>query len=187
MLFRKAAIHGDETPYRRLEEIFAFLVDSSKDVFARDSGLYFDIDNLLPCYLLLNFTNNRDAVHMNQYITLSPDGMRVTIVPWDYDKIFLKRKTSPLANHLFARYLHENPVFLEKAKERWTDLVNGQYSNEALMARIESYAEILAPYMDEEWRLLKPAGFDGGFADAIADLKDAVRNQLSFMDQVFLK
>ena len=181
------AMPGDETPYRQLEDVFTFLVNAPEEEFVRDSGRYFDMDNLIACYLLLNFTDNRDAVHMNQYIAFSPESKRVVVIPWDYDKIFLKRRTTLLANHLFNRYIREAPGFVGKATERWKALREGPYSDQMVAARIDGYAALLAPYMEEEWRLLQPAGFDGDFPEAIADLKNVVLKQLSLMDRAFWK
>lgn len=179
------ATPGDETPYREIEKAFDFVANASKEDFQANVWKRFDLENLIPCYLMLNFSDNQDGINMNQYIALEPESGRTEVIPWDYDKTFLKPHKAPLANHLYSRLLAEVPEFRKTAQERWARLRSGRYSDDALFERIDAWAELLAPYMDEEWRLIKPAGFDGDFADAVEALKKAVRTQVDFMDRAF--
>lgn len=177
---------GDEAAYEPMKETFAFVASASKASFAEEAERHFSLDNLAACYLLLCFTDNRDAQFMNQYFAIDPETGQTTVIPWDYDKTFFPKTRDLPGNNLYSRVKAQFPKFSEKSRECLRTLRNGEWSDEAAMRRIDGYRELLAPYMDEEWRLLKPVGFDGDFSETVEMLKESVRMRLEVLDGTVL-
>ena len=77
----------------------------------------------------------------------------------------------------------EMPEFRALCGVKWWKLRQGEFSDEAVQSRIDAYAELLAPYMEEDYRLKQPAGWDGDFSSAVAKLKDVVSARLRVLDK----
>ena len=124
---------------------------------------------------MLNFSGNADGRVTNQLIGRRASDGRWVLLPWDYDKTFLPdhaQSRTPLSSPLFDRMVRSFPGFRKRLRDRWEELRAGPFSDDALLARIDADASVLAPLMDEEWRLLQPAGFDGDYAAAVRVLRD---------------
>lgn len=175
--------------YEPLERLFGFVSRTKGGKFATGAQRFFWLDNIIDFMLILRFTGNEDGQVTNQYISRLPGEERWFIVPWDYDKTFFvePRKGKTLSNHLLQRLHKFVPRFGERANDRWRELRAGPLSDAAVFGRIDADAAFLAPYMDEEYRLLQPAGEEGTFADAVAKLKAAVARQLKAMDEAASK
>ena len=184
MLDCRTSKPDDPDPYGPMRDIFSWTSSAPESEFTGSLESRLDLDNLACYWLLLNFSANYDGRNMNQYFAVNPTDGRVTVIPWDYDKTFLGKPPSRLTNFLLSRLANERPDFTNLLKRRWRDLRAGPCTDEALFGRLDADAARLAPYMDEEWRLLKPAGFDGSFNDAVRILRDSVRAQLDFLDEV---
>ena len=162
-----------------------FVAETSNAEFAARVGDVFDLDELADFWLLLNFSGNVDGRITNQLVARRSSDGRWLLLPWDYDKTFLDLPghDEPLSNHLFDRLHRTRPDFRARLRSRWEELRAGPFSDEALLARLDSDAAILAPLMDEEWRLLQPAGFDGDFSDAVAELRSAALRRARLVDR----
>ena len=79
------------------------------------------------------------------------------------------------------------PEFKSACGAKWKALRAGALSDEAFLSRMESYADILAPYMEEDYRLKQPAGWNGDFPAAFAKLKETVAARLAMLDKRFKK
>ena len=183
----KGAAEGD--PYAPFRDLARFVAESDGAAFAAGAADAFDLDELADFFLLVNFTGNEDGRVTNQYAGKRRDDGRWLLLPWDYDKTFLSAPAGALARSrllvspLFARLLGEVPGYRERVAERWRALRAGPLREERLDAWIDEKAALLAPCMDEDYRLIPPLGHEGTFADAIESLRREVRFRLSHMDR----
>ena len=186
-----AGAEDDEDPYAPMREL-ARLVARAQGAAAEDGTLdAFDLDELIDFYLLVNFTGNEDGRVTNQYVGRRAEDGRWMLLPWDYDKTFLvppagpAARRGPIVSPLFARLFREVPGFRDRAAARWRELRAGVLSEASLDAWIDERAALLAPYMDEDYRVVPPLGHDGDFAAAVAALRAEVRFRLSLVDRFF--
>ncbi len=145
----------------------------------------FMIDSLVDFFLMLNFTQNYDGQVVNQYLARESASGKWFVIPWDYDKTFFNDNPNTLANRLVTRLWTEVPDFRMKCRCKWKVLRSGAFSDEAVLSRIDAHAELLAPYMEEEYRLRQPAGWTGDFPAAIESLKQTVVARLKVLDRIF--
>jgi hypothetical protein len=169
---------------RPLEELFAGTVGAKWASFTSLFEERFDRDSVIDYFLALNTTENYDGQVVNQYLARDAASGRWFVVPWDYDKTFMGG-SAMLGNGLLRHCLEDVPGFRDSAASRWWALRADGLSDDAVMSRIDADAARLAPYMEEEFRLLKPAGWDGDYHAAVEALKKGVRSRLSVMDSFF--
>lgn len=173
-----------EDPYQELERLFEFTSTASKEQFAEEVEKTFHVNSLIDYILMLNFTENFDGRMTNHYI--GKWGGKWFIVPWDYDKTFGDGKTAFLKNRLIARLYNDVPGFPARVEEKWRDLREGAMSDTAVLGRIDRDAAMLAPYMEEEYRLLSPVvDMDAVFPVMVERLKGVVAERLALMDRRF--
>ena len=164
-------------------ELIAKVCETSSEDFSSMVRANFNIDSLVDYSLMLNFSQNQDGQVVNQYLARAFALGTWLVIPWDYDKTFFDGDSRPLSNRLLARLEREMPEFLPLCNAKWKKLREGEFSNEAVLARIDAYAERLAPYMEEDYFLKQPAGWDGDFRSAVAKLKDVVVARLDVLDR----
>lgn len=172
-------------PYAPFRSLTEFVARSSAEDFAARADEVFDVDELVDFWLLLNFSGNADGRVTNQLIGRRASDGRWVLLPWDYDKTFLPDRAqsrTPLSSPLFDRMVRSFPGFRKRLRDRWEELRAGPFSDDALLARIDADAAVLAPLMDEEWRLLQPAGFDGDHAAAVRVLRDEALARARLVD-----
>lgn len=168
-------------PYKELERLFEFTGHSSQEQFAKRLDETFHVKSLIDYILMLNFTANFDGRMTNHYIGRC--GGKWFIAPWDYDKTFANGKPEFLSNFLIRRLQNDVPGFQIGIKKEWQQLRNNELSDAAIFSRIDRDAAVLAPYMEEEFRLLPPLGdVDRNFPEAIERLKRVVADRLALMD-----
>ena len=168
-----------------LTEILGKVSYSNRGVFSDMAHRDFIFDSLVDYFLILNFTQNFDGQVVNQYLARDSASGKWFVIPWDYDKTFFNANSTPLTNHLVSRLWHEVPEFQRQCRVKWKTLRAGALSDEAVLSRIDSHAELLAPYMEEEYRLKQPAGWTGEFPAAIDQLKKTVSARLKVLDKIF--
>ena len=174
-------------PYAPFRELVEFVAQSSDEDFAARAGEVFDVGELADFWLLLNFSGNVDGRVTNQLIGRRASDGRWLLLPWDYDKTFLigkSRVVTPLSSPLLDRMIRSFPGFRDRLRARWGELRAGPFSDDALLARIDADSAVLAPLMDEEWRLLQPAGFDGDYAAAVRVLRDEALFRARIVDSL---
>ena len=174
----------DPDPYAPIRELFTFTGSATAAEFADGIGDRIYLDNAAAYFLMLSFTDNEDAIRMNQYFARLPGEDRFIIIPWDYDKTFLRGERR-LGNTLLARLLSDTDGFDSRMADKWRQLRAGPLSDEAIFKRIDEDLAKLEPYMDEEQRLVKPYRGGGDFISESESLKSMVRRQLDFMDRAY--
>ena len=147
----------------------------------------FILDSLVDYFLILNFTQNYDGQVVNQYLARDSASGKWFVIPWDYDKTFFNANPTILSNRLVTHLWTNVPEFRSACRKKWKDLRAGGLSDEVVLARIDAHAELLAPYMEEEYRLKQPAGWTEDFPAAIDKLKETVSARLKTLDLHFNK
>ena len=180
--------------YASIRELARFVSSTKAAAFAAAAPDLFDIDELIDLWLLLNFTGNDDGLVTNQFIGRRASDGRWLLLPWDYDKTFhpgrkekllASGKDGMLTNLVFRKLWVGDPTFRVRLGARWRELRAGLLSDAALDAWIDEHAALLAPRMDEDYRLVPPLGHDGDFAAAISALRDEVHASAVWLDGLF--
>ena len=160
-------------PFAPFRDLSAFVASAPDAEFGARVGDVFDLDELADFWLLLNFSGNVDGRVTNQLLGRRASDGRWLLLPWDYDKTFSSKspqRDMVLSSPLFDRLFRTRPDFRDRIRARWAALRRGPFSDDALRERVAADAAILSPLMDEEWRLLCPVGFGGGYDEAVRDL-----------------
>jgi hypothetical protein len=180
----------EEDPYAPMRELARFVARArGEDDGAAGTAESFDLDELVDFFLLVNFTGNEDGRVTNQFVGQRAEDGLWMLLPWDYDKTFLLppagsgSRTGLIVSPLYDRLFRENPDLRRRIGARWRELRAGLLSEASLDAWIDGRAALLAPYMDEDFRVVPPLGHDGSFADAIAALRAEVRFRLGLVDR----
>lgn len=168
-----------------LAEILGDVVNSKSGELPAMAHRNFILDSLVDYFLMLNFTQNYDGQVVNQYLARDAASGKWFVIPWDYDKTFFNGNPAILANQLVTRLWTEMPEFRMECRAKWKALRGGALSEESVLSRIDAHAELLAPYMEEEYRLKQPAGWTGDFPSAIESLKQTVVARLKVLDRIF--
>ena len=179
----------DGDPYAPMRELARIVARAHGGTGDRASLGSFDEDELIDFFLLLNFTGNEDGRVTNQYVGRRAEDGRWILMPWDYDKTFLPGRVAkangrptPLSSPLFDRFFSSDPALRRRLAARWRALRAGPLSDDALDAWIDERAALLAPCMDEDYRVVPPLGHDGDFADAIRVFRDEVHARARWLD-----
>ena len=181
-------------PYESIRELARFVSKTEAKAFASAAPDLFDLDELIDFWLLLNFTGNEDGRVTNQFIGRRASDGRWLLLPWDYDKTFrpgrkaklpVRGKDAILTNPVFRKLSAGDPAFHARLAARWRELRAGPLSDAALDAWIDEHAALLAPRMDEDYRVVPPLGHDGDFAAAVDALRAEVHASASWLDGLF--
>ncbi len=166
-------------------ELARFAIESGNAEFAARAGERFDLDGLADMYLLLNFTGNMDGRITNQYVVRRRADGRWLALPWDYDKTFLDDKTRDLSlsNALYERCLRIVPGFRKRVADRWAALRAGPLSDDAIDRWLDERSSHLAPFMDEDFRIVPPADFGGTYPQAVESLRNLVHHRARRLDE----
>ncbi len=168
-----------------LTDIQRAVNDTARGDFPDMARRNFILDSFVDYFLMLNFTQNYDGQVVNQYLAKDSASGKWFVIPWDYDKTFFNADPAILSNRLVTRLWAEVPEFQGKCRDKWKALRAGALSDEAVLSRIDAHAELLAPYMEEEYRLKQPAGWAGDFPAAVDKLKETVSARLKVLDRHF--
>ena len=182
-------------PYESIRELARLVSGTKPGAFAAAAPGVFDIDELIDFWLLLNFTGNEDGRVTNQFIGRRASDGRWLLLPWDYDKTFRPGRLEKLlarggngpslTNPVFRRLFAGDPAFRERLGARWRELRAGPLSDAALDAWIDERSSLLAPSMDEDYRVVPPLGHDGDYAAAVAALRAEVHASAAWLDGLF--
>ncbi len=182
-------------PYESIRELARFVSGKNPTDFVASASGVFDIDELADFWLLLNFAGNEDGRVTNQFIGRRASDGRWLLLPWDYDKTFRHGRLARLLangnrgpvlmNPVFSRFFAGDPAFHARLGARWRKLREGPFSDAALDAWIDERVALLAPRMDEDYRVLPPLGHDGDFAAAIDAFRAEVHASAAWLDGFF--
>lgn len=135
------------------------------------------VENLADFYLMLNFSQNVDVIHVNQVLCFDIEG-RLSIVPWDCDKSFHDRnKFLGLSNSLISRCLKQSPEFRALVKERWAMHRQTIFSDEAIEQWILEKTGLISEYMDYELENIStslPGEEDLSYAESVEEFRKTV-------------
>ena len=135
------------------------------------------VENLADFYLMLNFSQNVDLVHVNQILCFDKEG-RLSIVPWDCDKSFHdKNKFLGLSNSLISRCLKQSPEFRALVKERWAMHRQTIFTDEAIELWISEKTGLISEYMDYELENIStslPGEEDLSYAESVEEFRKTV-------------
>ena len=180
-----------DDPYAPIRDIVRLVAESVPSDLAASAPAAFDLSELLDFYLLLNFTGNEDGRVTNQFIGRRETDGRWLLLPWDYDKTFrpgriAKRmadgRSAVLRNPLFDRLFAGNPALRKRLAAHWRELRAGPLSDTALDRWIDERAAVLAPFMDEDYRVVPPLGHDGDFRAAVEEVRAEAHASAAWLD-----
>lgn len=171
------ALYPYWAPYH---ELIRFIGTSSPKEFGTHIGERMDIPNIVDFHLFLLLTNNRDGNNHNLYLAREGGaGRRFFIIPWDYDTAFMAGGL--LSNGLFERLEADFPEYPGLLKQRWSELRQSVYSEQAIFDRIDAMHAEVAPAFARE----KIGGVRGSDrrAAAMHELKAWISARLSEVDR----
>ena len=176
-------VPSGEDPFAPYREAVRFVSGSDDLPFA---DRVFDLDELAAFLLLVNFTGNEDGRVNNQYLARRRSDGRWLVLPWDYDKAFRLGSFREFnrMNELFERCLALVPGFRARVAALWADRRRGSLSDGEIVRWFDSRRDFLAPYMEEEYRLVPPAGFKGSFAEGVDAVRDDALRRASTYDGI---
>lgn len=166
---------------------------------------YIDTDSFVDFFLINEFTLNYDAVDLSTYLYKDIGG-RLKMCVWDFNAAFdyyTNSLTSPqtfqLHDHLWYTHLFKDEAFVDQVVNRYHQLRKEFFSEEYLLAYIDSVVEYLGPAVDrnfEKWGYsfqstchgvsydyLVPMGRNvRSYEEAIAQIKEAISARIAYMD-----
>ena len=180
---------GEEEPYGPIRDLVRFVSESDRAAFVAGAGEWFDLGELVDFFLLVNFTGNADGRITNQTIGRREEDGRWLLLPWDYDKTFLvgasgeNTRWGLLVAPLFQRLFNVVPGFRQRVAARWEELRKEALSGEAVDGWIAAHGAMLAPCMEEDYRVVPPMGFEGTFGEAVDELRAEAGRRLALLDR----
>ena len=168
---------------------------------------YIDVDSWIDFHLINTLTENVDALALSTYLHKDVGGKIAFGPAWDFDRALESidnRDDNPLdwpagGNNLFERTwwsrLFSDPNFFQQYIDRYQELRQTEFSNEAIDARIDKWAAVVdeSRVRDlERWSQTprsncpSPAEFcDGTWEGEVEHMRDWLHLRLGFMDGQF--
>lgn len=137
-----------------LEDLISFITTASDSEFINNIGNIVEIDSVVDYWLLMHVIADADSFKKNYYLARSGSG-KFFFVPWDNDASFgifwtgarLEESTTYLnfnENILIKRLINLTQTnFNTKVKQRWNELRNTLFTQQALASRFEGYHSLL--------------------------------------------
>ncbi|MGH7266653.1 MAG: CotH kinase family protein [Candidatus Rokuibacteriota bacterium] len=143
---------ADDGPYwQPLEDLVAFVGQSSPETFGRDIGRRLDIPTYIDFTILVNLFANREGLRFNFYVARDPAAeSRFVVIPWDYDKTLFDPRPEWMVDFLLHRMRADLPGFTDRLRQRWRDLRRRQLTEAALLGRIDELDRLLAGSVPRE-------------------------------------
>lgn len=141
-----------EAHYENLHELITFVSTSSDTEFSQNIEKYLDINNAIDYFLFINLIRGTDNISKNYFLAKYKQGEPYFFVPWDLDGILgiiqdgkrIPTTNDILTNTLFDRLKSTNAAeYRNRLKQRWQQLREGVYSNDALLQRIDQTYHLL--------------------------------------------
>jgi len=132
--------------FENLSRLQSLVVNGTDDVFIKNIANEIDINNAIDYYIFINTVRATDNLGKNYYLGKYDKTEPFFFIPWDLDGVMgiiqdgvPERITSDiLGNGLFNRLIKLNPNnYNDKLKARWTALRVNEFSNEALLSKID--------------------------------------------------
>ncbi len=108
-----------------------------------------DLDSAVDWVLIQELSKNNDAYFLSIYLWKDVDGPMV-LLPWDHDLAWGGYPVNNCGSADWVAYrapliaaMASVPEFRERLAERWWELRGGPLAEEALLARIDSYREVI--------------------------------------------
>lgn len=155
-------------------------VDTTTDLFS-----LVDLDSAVDYVLLEEFAKNNDAYFLSMHVWKAAGG-RLHFTPWDLDLSFgqpdYNNSESPEGwiqyRPALITAMAQKPAFQTRVGARWRELRTGVLTNEAILARIDSYLEAITAEV--------PGNFDVWPIGSIQFLNDTLYPVASHAEEVGL-
>jgi hypothetical protein len=134
-----------KSDWENLSKFENLVVNGTDEAFSKNIEKTIHISNTIDYYLFVNMLRATDNLGKNYYLGKYDKGEPYFFIPWDLDGVLgiiqdgkRERTTNNiLGNGLFERLIEINPNgYKGKVKARWTALRANEFSNEALLSRI---------------------------------------------------
>ncbi|MBL4663223.1 MAG: CotH kinase family protein, partial [Flavobacteriaceae bacterium] len=173
---------------------FVSLISTEEDEkFIAQIEQHLDIENAVDYFLFTNLLRATDNLGKNYFLARYTQDTPYFFVPWDLDGILgciqdakrIETTNDIMSNSLFDRLLSANPSnYRGKLKVRWEQLRTNDYSNEALIKRLEDTYTFLEDHnLYERDNLVWPRASKPE-TDLIY-LKSWMEKRLQFLDRFF--
>lgn len=168
-------------------KVVDLLDNASSEGFSSLLSRQIDIENVVDFYLILNFSQNMDMMHLNQILCFDAEG-KLTIVPWDCDKTFNNRlRFRPCSNVLFDKCIRYSPEFKATVKERWAMHRSTLFTDESIDAWIREKQSIISDYMKYELENIStpfPEEKVMSFEECVEDFRQTILFYRAEMDKL---
>lgn len=159
---------------------------------------YVDFNSLIDFFIINELSKNIDAYGLSTFI-YKDKGEKLTFGPvWDYNLAFGNADYRGgylsdgfiASNHKWWKRIMQDPMFIEKLKDRWEEVRNGNLSDDRIYDMIDRYVLEMGGARERNfacWNILGhrvwPNYFLGYTYEAeIAYLKDWLRSRLRWLD-----
>ena len=196
---------GQPGAFKDLEDLVSFVASSSSPEFLAKVDSWIDRRDYENWWIFVTFVMGDDSAGKNSYHYHDPNGGVFRYAPWDFNASFgqtwqtAREPASMLVeykwnNHLFERFLEE-PTLAGPLKARYNDVLQKQYSKEAILALVDAYvAEIDASARRDEGKWQKTYQSYGGWSwrsdfttyeQELAYLKAWIAERWDFQDATY--
>jgi len=173
-----------------LQGLVSFVVNNEQASFNSGVSEYLDIDNMVDYFLFINIIYAEDNHGKNVYTVKYSKDDPYFFLPWDLDGIVgrnwkgekVDQTEKLLSSRLFDKFL-EYPLFVEKLKNRWTDLRDLQLAPQTINTQFVKAFEQLKESGAYEREALNPDLVFDYSEDEIEYIKNWINKKHQFLDQ----
>ncbi len=175
---------------------------TSSDPTDPETGIWttMDMDSAVDFVLLQEFAKNNDAYFLSIHLWKDLDG-KLHYVPWDLDLSFGYPYydcgwegwvgTRVSMNSAMA----SDPDFILRLRERWDELREGPLAEDAVLARIDTYQEVMGDTVDENFEVwpIEEITFEWGdtswlcpvesYEAEVEGIREFIQGRLHWMDE----
>jgi len=160
---------------------------------------YFDVDNMIDYYILLNITSANDNSWKNVLFNYDSSNKKLSVIPWDIDLSFglhyddlsellsQKRMNEFQDIHTFypfSRLESNDSRTKELIKKRWEELRDSSLSDENILKLIDEHLQVLSAgdILNKEasrWTFLD-------YKSEIEEIRQWLTKRIQFLDEYFM-
>lgn len=183
-----------ESIQKELNKFFDNVEEAMKSGAPKQLSKYVDVDSFVNWYLLNEFTRNYDSQFVSSvYCYINEEGKLYMGPCWDYDTCYGIQDNDTEGSHILGaapwyQWLFEySPDFVQKVKERWTEMREEGGLIDQFNASIDETVEYIS--MSEKmqhWLYPTSELTNLPYDQAVKFMKDWIKKRLKWMDEEYL-